>query len=215
MLRLTVVVLLLAFVVAVPFAIWGQNIEEVLSVDSMVEKLRGTGWAWAAGIGLIISDIALPVPSTAVMAALGIIYGPVIGGACSAAGSTLAGSLGYWLCRSVGPRTTERLVGPEGLAEARRLFDRWGLLLVALSRWLPVLPETVAFVAGLTRMPFQRFLLALVCGTLPLGFLFATAGHIGRDAPFAIMALCALAPIALWALARTVLRSPQNDHADD
>ena len=38
-----------------------------------------------------------------------------------------------------------------GLIAARRLFERsWR------PRWLPVLPETVSFLAGLARMPFPR-----------------------------------------------------------
>ena len=72
--------------------------------------MRGFGgWAWAVGIGLIASDIALPIPSSAVMAALGIIYGPWIGGAISAGGSILAGLTGYGVCRMIGPATAEKL----------------------------------------------------------------------------------------------------------
>ena len=80
MLRLIALVLALAFLVAIPFAIWGDQIEQILSIDGAIAWMKSTGWAWAAGIGLIISDVALPVPSTAVMAALGVLYGPLLGG---------------------------------------------------------------------------------------------------------------------------------------
>ena len=199
MLRLIVVVLILAFVVALPFAIWGDQLESTLSVDGAVEWMRGTGWAAAAGVGLIVSDIVIPIPSTAVMAGLGVLYGPVVGGLLAAFGSILAGSLGYWLCRALGPKTAQRLAGQKGIGQARQLFDRWGLPLVAISRWVPVLPETVAFLAGLIRMPFRRFLAALSVGAVPLGFVFATAGHLGRDAPVLVMAICALAPLVVLA----------------
>lgn len=215
MLRLIAVVLILAFAVALPFALWGQEIEAVLSIDGAVEWLHGTGWAWAAGLGLIISDVVLPIPSTGVMAALGIIYGPLMGGALAAAGSILAGSLGYGLCRALGPRLAERIAGAEGIADARRLFDRWGFGLISISRWLPILPETVAFLAGLIRVPFGRFLFALTCGAVPLGFVFATAGHLGRDTPVLIMVLCALAPLALWALVRAIRAAIPDHHAED
>lgn len=206
LLRLFGVVLLLAVAVALPFALFGDQIEAVLTVDGAVDWMRGTGWAWAAGVALIVSDIVIPVPSTAVMAGLGILYGPIIGGILSAAGSILAGSTGYWLCRALGPRTAEKLAGSKGLAQARQLFDRWGLVLVAVSRWVPVLPETVAFLAGLIRMPFRRFLAALSLGAVPLGFVFATAGHLGREAPVLVMILCAVAPIALVGLWRLVAK---------
>lgn len=207
MTRLILLVLLLAFAVVLPFAIWGGELETFLSVEGTIAWMKGTGWAWAAGIALIVSDIVLPVPSSAVMAALGVLYGPLVGGALSAFASILAGSGGYWLCRLLGPGFAERLAGPAGIIEARRLFDRWGFVLIAISRWLPVLPETVAFLAGLIRVPFPRFLLALSCGAVPLGFVYATAGHLGRETPLVVIALCMIAPVALWAGWRLSRRS--------
>ena len=202
MLRLWLLVLALAFVVTVPFLIWGAGIEAAYTIDTLVEHLRESGWGGLAGVGLIASDIALPVPSTAAMAALGILYGPLVGGLLAGAGSMLAGCLGYWLCRAIGPGIAVRLAGETGIAEARRLFGRWGFWLVAGSRWVPVLPETVAFLAGLVRMPFGQFVGALACGAIPLGFVFATAGHIGREAPVPVMILCAVAPLVIAALVR-------------
>ena len=200
--RLFLVVLFLAFVVVIPFAIWGELLTVGLGIDGVVEWLRSMDWAAATGVGLIISDIFLPIPSTAVMAALGVLYGPFIGGLLSAAGSILAGSIGYWLCRALGPRTAEWLAGREGILEARRLFRRWGFWLIAVSRWLPILPETIAMMSGLIRVRFPRFLAALSCGAVPHGFVFATAGHLGREAPLFVVVICAVAPLGLVALLR-------------
>jgi uncharacterized membrane protein YdjX (TVP38/TMEM64 family) len=203
MLRLLLIVFALIALSVVPFVIWGGQIEEDLSRLGAAGWMRSFGaWAWAVGIGLIVSDIALPVPSTAVMGALGIIYGPWLGGVLSALGSILAGLLGYGICRLIGPETAERLAGTEGFAQTRRLFDRWGGWLVAGSRWLPILPETISFLAGLTGMRFTRYLGALVCGAVPLGFTFAAAGHLGADNAMATLLICAVAPLALWLVAR-------------
>lgn len=210
MLRLILLVLFLAFVVAVPFAIWGSDVEAVLSVDGAIQWMKGTGWAWAAGIGLIVSDIFLPVPSSAVMAALGVLYGPFVGGALSAIASILAGSGGYWLCRLLGPRVAEALAGPRGIVRAQNLFQRWGFGLIAISRWLPVLPETVAFLAGLIRVPYPRFLLALSCGAIPLGFVYATAGHLGRETPVLVILICMILPLIGWGIWRAVHRSTRR-----
>ena len=55
--------------------------------NDAVLTLRTYGsWAWAVGIALIWADLVLPIPQTAVIAALGIIYGTLLGG--------LLGSLG-------------------------------------------------------------------------------------------------------------------------
>ncbi|WP_146347358.1 TVP38/TMEM64 family protein [Falsiphaeobacter marinintestinus] len=206
MLRLFLLVLLLLAVTIVPFLIWGGDLEAALSEKGVAGWMRGFGgWAWAAGIALIASDIALPVPSTAVMAALGIVYGPWIGGAVSAAGSFLAGLLGYEVCRIIGPATAQKLAGAEGFDQAKYLFQQWGGWIVAGSRWLPVLPETISFLAGLTAMPFRRYVTALACGAVPLGFVFATAGHLGSDRPWMMMGICAIAPLVLWMIIRPFL----------
>ena len=206
MLRLLLLVLLMLVISVIPFLIWGEQLQASLAQKGAAEYMRQFGdWAWLAGIGLIVSDFALPVPSSVVMATLGIIYGPLIGGAVAAAGSMLAGLVGYGICRMISPRVAERLVGAQGMQQARQLFDRWGGWFVAGSRWLPVLPETISFLAGLTAMPFGRYVIALACGAVPLGFVFATAGHLGADNVVATLAISALAPLALWLALRRFL----------
>lgn len=206
MLRLLLLVLALLVLTVVPFLIWGGEIEARLAEDGVAGWMRQFGgWAWLAGIALIASDIALPIPSTAVMAAIGIIYGPILGGLISASGSVLAGATGYLVCRLIGPKSAEKLAGAEGLAQTRVLFDRYGGWIVAGSRWLPILPETISFLAGLTAMPVRSYLAALACGAVPLGFVFATAGYIGSENAFLTIAICALAPLALWLLVRPFL----------
>ena len=206
MLRLVLLVLVLLILVVGPFVIWAEDIETIFADQGVAGWMRGYGgWAWLVGIGLIASDIVLPVPATAVMSGIGIIYGPLTGGVICAAGSMLAGILGYGLCRMIGPERAQRIAGEDGFAQARALFARSGGWTVAGSRWLPVLPEMVSFLAGLTGMSARRYLAALACGSVPLGFVFATAGHIGADNPIATMLLSALAPLALWALVRPFL----------
>ena len=93
------------------------------------------------------------------------------------------------------------------MQQAEALFARWGGWLVASSRWLPVLPETVSFLAGLSRMPFGRYFFALACGSLPLGFAYAAANHIGGDHPMVTLVTVALVPLILWyGFRRLVLR---------
>ena len=67
-----------------------------------------------------------------------------------------------------------------------------------------MLPETVAFLAGLVRMPFRRFAVALACGAIPLGFAYAALGALGAEAPVLTLAVAALAPLGLWAAVPTL-----------
>jgi membrane protein YqaA with SNARE-associated domain len=130
------------------------GLAERVSEGGIADILRGLGGlAMLAAIGLTVSDILLPVPTTAVMAALGLLHGPALGGAAASLGAFLAGMLACAIARGAGPETARRLAGRRGLAGAGQLFARWGGWRVALSRWRPVLPETVALVAGLVAMP--------------------------------------------------------------
>jgi uncharacterized membrane protein YdjX (TVP38/TMEM64 family) len=46
---------------------------------------------------LLASDLLLPIPATADMAALGLVYGPLWGGLIGTAGGFLGGAQGYGL----------------------------------------------------------------------------------------------------------------------
>jgi uncharacterized membrane protein YdjX (TVP38/TMEM64 family) len=216
MLRLLGLFLLLAVIVLVPFLIWGAGFEQSFTREGAAAWLSGYGrWAAVAGILLLMSDLVLPIPATAVMAGLGFVYGPVAGGLLATLGSFLSGALGYLLCRRFGRPVAVRLLGPRDLADGERLFARAGGWLVVLSRWLPVFPEVIACMAGLTRMPPGAFFAALACGSAPLGFGFAAIGHAGSDYPVLALALSAVLPPLLWLAVQPYFRAKRRAHIDD
>lgn len=201
--HLLALVLVLLAAVIVPFLIWGERFEAALSVEGTRQWLEGFGaWAWLAGIGLLVADIALPIPGTVVMSVMGWMYGWFWGGLISAAGSMLSGTVAYGLCRLLGRPVAVRIAGADGLEQAHALFEKNGGWLVAVSRWLPVLPEAVACLAGLARMPWRTFWVALLCGSLPLGFAFAAIGHLGHESPAGALLLSAVLPAGMWWVAR-------------
>ena len=205
--RLVWLFLGLVVLVLVPFFVWGGTLERMFTQSGTVDWLRDYGsWAWAAALLLLMSDLVLPVPGTVVMAALGYLYGFLGGGLLAAAGSFLSGTVGYGLCRGVGRGAAAWLLGEEDLAKGERLFAEVGGWLVVLSRWLPVFPEVIACMAGLTRMPARPFFLALACGALPLGFTFAAVGRAGVEYPVLALVLSALLPPALWIAVRPVFK---------
>lgn len=201
----------LAALVLVPFVLWGEGFEAAFTQAGAMRRLRQHGdLAWAAGIVLLALDLVLPIPATAVMAALGLLYGPLLGGLIGTAGSCLAGAIGYGLCRRFGRGAALRLLGVAELAQGERLFAQAGGWLVVLSRWLPVFPEVIACMAGLTRMPAGTFLTALVLGTAPLAFVFAAVGHAGAARPLLALGLSALLPPVLWLLVQPWFRARQR-----
>lgn len=202
--RLLAIFLILALLVIIPFLIWGDSLTERMSVERTVTDLRSTGsWAWLVGIGLLVSDLFLPIPGTVVMSALGLIYGFWIGGVLSSAGAILSGLLAYGLCRKLGRGIAIRIAGEKGLLEGERIFHgEGGGWLVALSRWMPVLPEVIACLAGLSSMPFRKFFAAICAGSIPLGFVFAHIGETGQEKPGFALLLSALLPPVIWTLFR-------------
>ena len=205
--RLFWIALGLAVLFLLPFLFWGERFTSWFTDDAAIRWIRGWGpWGWAAVIALLCGDLLLPLPATGVMSAAGYVYGAWVGGAVSAAGSFLSGMLGYSLCRAFGQRAALRLAGERELARSEALFRRRGAWLVALSRWLPLFPEVVACLAGLSRMPLGRFAAALACGCVPMGFAYAAIGAAGQERPWLALALSIIVPGVLWGIVQPLLR---------
>ena len=205
--RLLVTSILFAVVLCLPFLIWGEQFMQWFTGDAAIQWIRGWGaWGWLAVIGLLVSDLFLPIPATPVMSAAGYLYGTLIGGLVSAAGSFAAGMAGYGLCRAFGRNIALRLAGEKELEEHHTLFQRSGPWLVAASRWLPLLPEVISCLAGLTRMPLRVFAVSLACGAVPMGFVFAAIGAAGQDNPKLALTLSVIVPPVLWLAVRPFLR---------
>lgn len=219
--RLLLLFLLLAVLVLVPFGIWGGSFEAAMSPEKLVAAFQvSRDWAWLAGWGLLVIDLFLPVLGTAVMSALGLVYGWWLGGLLSSLGSIGAGMAAYGLCYRLGRRGARWLTGEAGLEEGERLFrGELGGWLVALSRWMPVLPEVVACLAGMARMPMRRFFPALCAGSVPMGFVYAWIGHSGTQHPWFALGLSAGLPPLIWLGFRAIYRArasrPDGAMVDD
>lgn len=205
--RLFALVIALTGLLLIPFLLWGGAFERALNFEAGVEWLRSWGRAgWIVVVVLLVADLFLPIPATPLMSAAGYLYGPAIGGLVSAGGSILAGMLAYCLCRWFGRGAARRLAGEDELQRAEQFFARRGGWLVVLSRWLPLLPETIACLAGLTRMSIRRFVVALICGCVPMGFAYAAIGATGTEHPALALSLSAIVPALLWAIVQMTWR---------
>jgi uncharacterized membrane protein YdjX (TVP38/TMEM64 family) len=209
--RLFLVVLGLVALMLVPVLIFDDEIDGYLGGEEGLRRLQELGgWAGLAGIGLIVSDLVLPVPSTAVISGLGMIYGPWLGGLLGGIGSTLAGLVAYGGCRLLGQRFLNFLAGEANLEKLGRFFAKHGLWAIALSRWMPLLPEALCCLAGMARMRFLPFLAALACGSLAMGFGFSFVGRAYLDNPVIGLVVSALIPIVVWPIIYAFLRRPSD-----
>src|SRR5499426_2918994 len=94
--------------------------------DAVLTLRQYEGWAWAVGIALLWADLVLPVPQTAVIAALGILYGTLLGGLLGSLGLITSGLLGYSLMLTSARRLAQRFVGLRSLHRIESLFGRGG-----------------------------------------------------------------------------------------
>ena len=167
--------------------------------NEAVLVLRTYGsWAWALGLVLIWADLVLPVPQTAVIAALGIVYGTLLGGLLGSLGLITGGLLGYGLMLTSARRFAQRFSGPRYLHRMESLFDRGGAWAIVLTRGLPYsVPEAMVFLAGLAGMPMRKFITALTIGSVPTAFAFAAIGAGYADQPIMAFAVSYVLPILL------------------
>jgi len=133
-----------------------------------------------AGVCLLVSDVALPVPSSLVMVAHGALFGVAIGTLLSLVGSTGAALVGFAIGRWGGPLLT-RLVPVEERRQADRLLIRWGMLAIIVTRPVPLLAETTAIVVGTSPLGWGRVALAALAGSVPSALLYALTGAVAAS----------------------------------
>ena len=196
--RLVMLVVFIVSLLLVPYFIWHDPMDAYLASPQYQQWLESIKpYAWLIGLALLAGDAFLPVPAPPVMATMGAMYGTLGGGAIAAAGSILAGLVGLGLGRLVGPRALRLLVSEKELAELQRFFESWGAAGIVASRALPVAPEVLTVLAGIARMHFGRFLLALALGGIPIGILLAWAGAQAGQSSGLLLVLT-LIPAGLW-----------------
>jgi len=127
------------------------------------------------GVGLLIADVLLPVPSSLVMVAHGALFGVLKGTLLSLLGSVGAALVGFAIGRR-GGKLLDRLVTPAERARADQMLARWGALAIAVTRPVPLLAETVAIMAGASPLGWGRMALAAVAGSLPPSLMYALTG---------------------------------------
>jgi membrane-associated protein len=97
----------------------------------------------------------------------------------------LGDSTGYWLGRQTGPRIfsrpDSRFFKQEYVTRTRHFYDKYGGKTIVLARFVPIVRTFAAFVAGVSRMPYLRFLPFSLCGGTGWVLLITTAGYwLGR-----------------------------------
>ena len=157
------------------------GIAEALGIPLLTDPmpaLRAAGpLAALIGVGLLIADVVLPVPSSVIMVAHGALFGIVTGSLLSLIGSVGCALAGFAIGRA-GRDTVRRFVSDAEYARVSRLLDRWGMAGIVATRPVPVLAEVMAIIAGTTpAVSWWQITVSSIAGCLPPAIAYAVAGH--------------------------------------
>jgi membrane protein DedA with SNARE-associated domain len=95
---------------------------------------------------------------------VGIIIAGVAG---DVAGASIAYAIGYFGRRELLERQGSKFhVSAGGLDRAHRWFERWGAPVIFVSRMLPLVRAAFPYAAGVSEMPYSRFLPLATLGSL-------------------------------------------------
>jgi membrane-associated protein len=94
----------------------------------------------------------------------------------------LGDSTGYLLGRRTGPRIfsrpDSRLFKQAYVTRTHQFYERYGGKTVMLARFVPIVRTFSAFMAGVSQMPYLRFLPFSVCGGVGWVFLMTSLGYV-------------------------------------
>jgi membrane protein DedA with SNARE-associated domain len=141
----------------------------------LAESLFVTDLVAPGEVGLVVAGAAAERNGTSL----------IVVAAAASFGAIAGDSLGYVFGRFVGADLIEqrhwlRWLRP-GLRRARRRFDRHGVSIVAVARWIGALRALVPVVAGSARLSASRFLLADVPSAVAWSVTIASIGFVWGD----------------------------------
>jgi uncharacterized membrane protein YdjX (TVP38/TMEM64 family) len=171
--RWAIVWAILIGLVLIPFFLFESEF------NAFAARMTATGTAaWLSGLsifGLLALDVILPVPSSIVSTAAGVMLGFWLGAAVVWTGMMVACLFGYGLgARAAG--VARRFVGDDGLRRAESLMRQYGDYTIVLCRPVPVLAEASVIFAGLVGAPFGRFVLLSSLSNLGIALGYAGFG---------------------------------------
>ncbi len=137
------------------------------SLEAWGEVVRGEWTATGAVLAAYVVGGLAMFPITILIAATGLLYGPVAGLLVAGAGSLLSAVIGYGTGVILGRNALRRLSGGRLDRVSRRLARR-GLLSMTIIRLLPLAPFTlINFTAGASRIRLRDFVFGTVLGMAP------------------------------------------------
>ena len=168
--------------------------------DKLIQLLGMLLSSWpgcAALCGLVFSEtgllVGIVVPGDSLLFTVGVVVGAghsniALVNAVLMLAAIVGDSTGYLLGRQTGPRIFTRkdslFFKQEYVSRTQAFYERYGGKTILIARFLPVVRSFAAFMAGVGRMPYLRFLPFSVCGGVGSVFLLTMLGYELGGTPF-------------------------------
>lgn len=162
----------------VPFLLFGEQVDAWIL--TWKENQPSAPLVAATVVGLLATDIFLPIPSSVVATLAGYQLGAIGGTLAVWCGMTLGAVIGFALARALGPRFVARMTGRSDLTRTQQLTDRFGPLILVLGRGVPVLAEASVLLLGMHRLSWRRFLPPVLLANLGLAVAYTVFGELAE-----------------------------------
>jgi uncharacterized membrane protein YdjX (TVP38/TMEM64 family) len=128
---------------------------------------------------LLFIDLFIAIPTMTVILLAGYFLGFQLALLYTSIGLLGASLTGYTLSIFYGERIINKLSNDQKqINQMKQLFNTHGMILIMLSRAVPLLPEISACLAGTCHMNLKKYLLAWTIGTIPYISIMTYAGSI-------------------------------------
>ena len=128
---------------------------------------------------LLFVDLFIAMPTLTVTILAGFFLGHLYGSMAALIGLISAGSCGYALSSRYGDKVFNFLIKDrEQREEAIASFQKHGVMMILLSRAMPMLPEICACLAGASKMSYLKFICCWLLSTVPYVLIATYAGSI-------------------------------------
>jgi len=153
---------------------------------------------------LLFVDLFIAMPTLTVIILAGFFLGFSGGFIAAFTGVLLAGMTGYLLSRLAGDRLLNVIIKDKHKQQqVKNSFHQHGVAMLLLSRALPILPETSACLAGMTKMSFRRFITCWLVSCVPYILIASYAGSISslnnpKPAIYTVIILSSILWVSWW-----------------
>ena len=188
-----------------PFLFFGGRFEDWLR--GIADDPPSTTATVALVIGLLATDILLPIPSSVISTLSGWQLGWWLGTIATWIGMNLGATIGFALARRWGKPFALWFSKGEDLDRMRQVSDRYGPFVLVLTRAIPVFAEASVLIAGIHRLSWRRFLPAVILSNLGIAIAYSAFGDFAERhqwLPLALAVSVAI-PVIVAAAARRFL----------